>query len=435
MASRIGRWIVAIACLLVVAVAAGTLPPQDVTYQGRLLDSAGVPLLGPVDIEIGIWDAPAAGTRLYYEIHQNVTLTDGIFSILLGTGQLPSGTFDADLFAVENRYIEVLVDGELLEPRPPFSSVAYALQSGASGTASYAATAGDADTVDGSHAASLDQSAHVSDTGNPHDVTAAQVGAASSSDLTSHESNVSAHHARYGDSEAVAAIKAADGPGSGLNADLLDGQHATAFGTAAQVADLQATIAGLQATVTALQGELAAVQPFLDHVSVVGNDIYITGANLHVRSGSGATDGTLNGLGNLIIGYNENVDSYARGGSHNLVVGLDHGYTSYAGFVAGWKNRIGGPSASVSGGRLNQASEDSSSVSGGHSNTASGLWSWVGGGIRNDATRGSSTVSGGADNRADAQWSAVFGGDHETATTDHSTVVGPVPSLTITGGS
>ena len=38
MGSRIGCWILAIAFVLVVAVAAGTAPPEDVTYQGRLLD-------------------------------------------------------------------------------------------------------------------------------------------------------------------------------------------------------------------------------------------------------------------------------------------------------------------------------------------------------------------------------------------------------------
>jgi len=49
-------------------------------------------------------------------------------------------------------------------------------------------------------------------------------------------------------------------------------------------------------------------------------------------SGSGATEGMINGLGNLIVGYNEDVGSNAtRTGSHNLVVGIEHSYSSYAG--------------------------------------------------------------------------------------------------------
>ena len=51
--------------------------------------------------------------------------------------------------------------------------------------------------------------------------------------LAAHTANASAHHARYSDAEAVAAIKAADGSGSGLDADLLDGQHGSAFAAAA----------------------------------------------------------------------------------------------------------------------------------------------------------------------------------------------------------
>src|SRR4051794_1415019 len=35
-----------------------------------------------------------------------------------------------------------------------------------------------------------------------------------------------------------------------------------------------------------------------------GKTVRVTGANLQVTSGAGATDGTVNGLGNLIVGYN-----------------------------------------------------------------------------------------------------------------------------------
>ncbi len=51
--------------------------------------------------------------------------------------------------------------------------------------------------------------------------------------LATHAANASAHHAPYTDAGAVAAIKAADGSGSGLDADLLDGQHGSAFAAAA----------------------------------------------------------------------------------------------------------------------------------------------------------------------------------------------------------
>ena len=54
--------------------------------------------------------------------------------------------------------------------------------------------------------------------------------------------------------------------------------------------------------------------------SQVGNDVYFEGCNVHVLSGSGATDGAINGLGNLVVGYNEDGGAGADG-----VVGSGHG--------------------------------------------------------------------------------------------------------------
>ena len=47
-----------------------------------------------------------------------------------------------------------------------------------------------------------------------------------------HESDASAHHTRYTNAEAVAAVKAADGAGSGFDADLLDGKHGSEYANA-----------------------------------------------------------------------------------------------------------------------------------------------------------------------------------------------------------
>ncbi|MCG8590604.1 MAG: hypothetical protein MJE66_15035, partial [Proteobacteria bacterium] len=67
--------------------------------------------------------------------------------------------------------------------------------------------------------------------------------------------------------------------------------------------------------------------------TTVGNDVFFEGCNVHVRNGAGTTN-TTNGLGNLIIGYNEaGAVPPTRTGSHNLVVGEAHGYSSYAGVV------------------------------------------------------------------------------------------------------
>jgi hypothetical protein len=83
-----------------------------------------------------------------------------------------------------------------------------------------------------------------------------------------------------------------------------------------QITALQATVTALQNTVTSnnnvAQHPIYALDPFVSVNGnpvdgVVGPNIYITGANVHIVSGSGSTsDGShRRGLGNLIIGYNE----------------------------------------------------------------------------------------------------------------------------------
>jgi len=163
----------------------------------------------------------------------------------------------------------------------------------------------------------------------------------------------------------------------------------------------------LQARVTALESALAIAQATIACMHTVGTDVFFEGCNVHILSGSGSTSGftaganTVNGLGNLIVGYNENIGFSARTGSHNIVVGPFHAYSSYGGLVAGIDNTISGPFASVSGGQSNTASGDSASVSGGQSNTASGAFpSSVSGGRNNEASGFYSSVSGGASRSA-----------------------------------
>jgi hypothetical protein len=159
--------------------------------------------------------------------------------------------------------------------------------------------------------------------------------------------------------------------------------------------------------------------------------IRFTGVNVQVVDGSGDTVGETNGRGNLIVGYNEDRDgTRARTGSHNVVIGVEHSYTSRGGLVAGEGNTISGLGASVTGGNSNIASGALSSVHGGHDNQASGADSCVAGGVVNHA-QGSgssvtggyrnvtiaigSSVAGGAENSADGPFAAVSGGFNRTA--------------------
>jgi len=190
---------------------------------------------------------------------------------------------------------------------------------------------------------------------------------------------------------------------------------------------------GLAERVAELEAQVAAMDEILQFVYVeeevinnlAGPHWIIEGANVHVRSGSGDThDGcspdspsceSLTGLGNLVVGYNgeRSVRSHGFGlevrtGSHNLVVGDQHSYNSYAGLVAGAGNFVANAYASVCGGTSNQATGLGSSVSGGVGNVASGTRSSVSGGEGNVASGTRSSVSGGSGHSAenDFNWAA-----------------------------
>src|SRR5262245_30608593 len=73
------------------------------------------------------------------------------------------------------------------------------------------------------------------------------------------------------------------------------------------------------------------------------NEVVISGANLRIVNGLGSTE-TTNGLGNLIVGYNEARQSQpgcpgstapfctdTRTGSHNVVVGSRQNFSSFGG--------------------------------------------------------------------------------------------------------
>ena len=205
------------------------------------------------------------------------------------------------------------------------------------------------------------------------------------------------------------------------------------------VAGLAAEVASLRAEVDALKSTVGAK---LDNVSIETVDgqptVRFTGVNVQIVDGTGDTAGAVNGLGNLIVGYNENT-SQDRSGSHNLVVGDHNAYSSYGGVVFGAHNSISAPSATitagefnlasgpistVSGGFVNLASGRASSVAGGQFNAATGILASVAGGDGNDAPGFSSVVLGGFENSAEAHYSSIAGGVNNKVVDQYDVVVG-----------
>jgi hypothetical protein len=214
----------------------------------------------------------------------------------------------------------------------------------------------------------------------------------------------------------------------------------------------EGTFAGLT---SADKETLLAVLPYIKFVKE-GIDkkstIQFSGVNIQVLSGA-AKEAELNGLGNLVIGLNE--EPGTQTGSNNLVLGtIKQSFTSYGGLLAGQHNTTSGAGAavgggehnyakgsgasvsggeygtasgvrsSVSGGYDNLASDEGASVSGGQVNVASGLGSSVSGGIVNEASGTGSWVSGGAESKASGMFSSVSGGVLNSASGFGSSVLG-----------
>lgn len=157
---------------------------------------------------------------------------------------------------------------------------------------------------------------------------------------------------------------------------------------------------------------------------LAGPHVILTGVNLHIRNGQPVQyDHTptfptasygANGLGNLVVGYNDDeaIPSIrdTRTGSHNLIIGDLHMFEASGGFLAGWNNYIGANATAVSGGYSNGTGDFAASVSGGFANWAVGQGSSVSGGSTNVAEAEDSTVTGGNSNHATASYSSVAGG-------------------------
>lgn len=211
---------------------------------------------------------------------------------------------------------------------------------------------------------------------------------------------------------------------------------------------LEGKIAELTQRVADLEAKLRFVSVTTESMSgLVGPHMIFEGVNIHVRSGSGSTSDNiargepLTGLGNLVIGYNEIIPStpMPRTGSHNLIIGPWHSYSSYSSLISGSNNKTSAPFTSITGGAYNvasgthssigggsgnEASGNRSSISGGGNNMARGLYSSISGGSQNEATSLNSSVSGGWGNVASGIYSCVNGGSNNFARGDFSSCTG-----------
>jgi hypothetical protein len=88
-----------------------------ISYQGTLTDPDGNPINDTVTMEFALWDDPTGGNRLWGPETQSVEVSDGLFSVLLG-----SVTPIAPANLIGNLYLNIKVNSELLLPREQLTS-------------------------------------------------------------------------------------------------------------------------------------------------------------------------------------------------------------------------------------------------------------------------------------------------------------------------
>ncbi len=242
--------------------------------------------------------------------------------------------------------------------------------------------------------------------------------------------------------------------------EVVDTQHAADIAIAiAQSTENKAGISGLRNDLVAGLASYLSVE-----TDNQGNPVAIfSGINVHVNNSLGTTS-SINGLGNLIVGYDESTNDIDedcslgiyqdqttceanneiwalvhKSGSHNIVVNSGHNYSRAGGLIAGINNSLTNDNTSITGGENNRATNISSSISGGEWNRAIGQYSSVSGGSFNQSSGPSSSVSGGSfnvssgfstsvsggrSNSASANWASVSGGKSNTASGIESVVSG-----------
>lgn len=109
-----------------VLVASGCLGPQF-TYQGRLTDASGNPLNGTYLFTFKLYKTATGGTAIYTET-ETVTVTNGLFDVVVGPDNIVAGLKPEDL--ADPLYLEVTVSNfsitQTLSPRQRLYGAPYA---------------------------------------------------------------------------------------------------------------------------------------------------------------------------------------------------------------------------------------------------------------------------------------------------------------------
>jgi hypothetical protein len=370
---------------------------NTISFQGRLLDSAGVPVDGSPMMTFRVYTQAEGGSPVWEDAY-NVPVENGLFNASL---EIPPALFDDQALWLS---VQVEGDAQEMQPRQQLLPAPYALYAKSAPNAGSGAEAwllgGNADTTPSTDV--LGTTDAVSLTLVVNGVPALRLEPAAVPNLIG----------GYRGNSVASSIEGATigGGGSSFYPNRVTADYGTIGGGSYNIASGEgATVGGGHGNT--VSGTLGTIGGGYINTASSGSAT-VGGGILNTASGDYAT----------VSGGEENTSSGSwatiGGGFTNVVSGTD------ATIGGGMLNAAGGDYTTIGGGLGNYANGNYATISGGVENTASGYRATVGGGWYNNTSGDYATISGGTGNAADGDYATVSGGYYNIASGDYSFAAG-----------
>lgn len=384
--------------------------PDEIGYQGQLVDNNGLPQVGSYTIEFAVLSGPPNYTLRYTETQTVSTDQEGLFNVMVGAVQPGLG----DALIDGNAWLEVKLDNEILAPRQPVGSVAYALyaQNLVGGSGEYSVLVG-GQTND----ASGNWSVSAGGLRNIVSGIASFVGGGRDNIASGTYSVVAAGVSNE--------ASGSDSTISGGSDNVASAQHATVGGgTENEATNLWSIVSG--GAFNGANGRYSTIGGGLrNEVSWRGSTIgggWDNTATYTYTTVSGGHNNSALSYGAAVSGGSTN----NANGSYSIIGGgldniADGDWSTIGG---GNSNTTDWTNTTVGGGVNNSALVDGATIGGGRDNTAGFFNATVSGGLSNEANGGESAVGGGAGNTATGLYATIPGGLLNTAAGESSFAIG-----------
>lgn len=131
------RLLVTLICITIGSAAfVSSSVPGIIFYQGRITDTGG-PLDTTVDITFKLYDILTGGTPIWSETHSSVQVTDGLFTVLLGSVDMSGNHLPDSEFINANLYLGIQIGtSSEISPRTTMASAPYAIHAATADVAS-----------------------------------------------------------------------------------------------------------------------------------------------------------------------------------------------------------------------------------------------------------------------------------------------------------